>query len=175
MAYNWQAIQKHEIENAQEVSFEPLPDGEYKVMIVESEEKRNKSDNGDILKLKLQVIEGEHNGRFVFDQLNLTNPSPKAEEIGQRQLKWLLKCCNVFNPKGPFDLLNKVVIVEVGSEVYNDKPKNIVKNYSPVGYKSQTTQQPQIPTQTDQPTQAPVAPPTKPVTNGNGGAKPWRK
>lgn len=173
MAYNWNSIQREEIENAQEVSFEPLPDGEYKVMVIESEEKRNKSDNGDILKLKLQVIEGEFVNRIVFDQLNLTNPSPKAEEIGQRQLKWLLKCTNVFNPKGPFDLLNKVVIVEVGTETYQDKPKNVVKNYSPVGYKQQQAQpQQQVPQQTQQ---QPPTQPTPPKAVTNGGAKPWRK
>ena len=49
--------------------FEALPPGRYLVQIVASD-----------------VLEGEYQGRKLFDRLNLVNPNPTAVEIAQRTL-----------------------------------------------------------------------------------------
>ena len=45
-----------------------------------------KAGTGQMLWLDLEVLEGPLQGRHVYDQLNLINPNPTAEEIAQRTL-----------------------------------------------------------------------------------------
>ena len=65
---------------------EALPAGEYRVQILQSEMRVTKAGTGQMLWLDLEVLEGEHKGRHLYDQLNLINPNPTAEEIAQRTL-----------------------------------------------------------------------------------------
>lgn len=67
-------------------SFEVLPPGRYLVQIVASEMRPTRDGTGQYLWLELDVLEGEHHGKKLFDRLNLVNPNPTAVEIGQRQL-----------------------------------------------------------------------------------------
>lgn len=71
---------------APQETFDPIPTGWYKAMVTDSALKNTKAGTGQYLKLEWQVLEGEHQGRKVFDNINLANPNPKASEIGQRQL-----------------------------------------------------------------------------------------
>lgn len=65
---------------------DPLPAGDYTMQVVDSELKPTKAPGGMLLKLTLQVIDGQHAGRKVFDNINLQNANPVAVEIGQQQL-----------------------------------------------------------------------------------------
>jgi hypothetical protein len=66
--------------------FEVLPPGRYLVQIVTSEMRPTKDGAGQYLWLELDVLEGEYQGRKLFDRLNLVNPNPTAVEIAQRTL-----------------------------------------------------------------------------------------
>lgn len=66
--------------------FTPVPPGEYKVQIISSEMVETSSKNGHMLKLELEILEGDQAGRKLFDRLNLDNPNSQAVEIAQRQL-----------------------------------------------------------------------------------------
>jgi Protein of unknown function (DUF669) len=66
--------------------FDPLPTSWYTGQIVESELKQNSNKNGHYLKLKVQVMGGDYNGRTVFDQLNLDNPNQQTVDIAYRTL-----------------------------------------------------------------------------------------
>lgn len=66
--------------------FDPLPAGDYNVIITASEMKVTKDGTGEYLELTLEVQDGEFAGRKLFDRLNLNNPNRKAVEIAQRQL-----------------------------------------------------------------------------------------
>jgi Protein of unknown function (DUF669) len=66
--------------------FEVLPPGRYLVQIVASEMRPTKDGSGQYLWLELDVLEGEHQGRKLFDRLNLVNPNPTAVEIAERAL-----------------------------------------------------------------------------------------
>src|SRR3954469_14709774 len=65
---------------------EALPPGDYTVQIVQSEMRVTKAGNGRMLWLDMEVLEGQLQGRHVYDQLNLVNANPTAVEIAQRTL-----------------------------------------------------------------------------------------
>ena len=66
--------------------FDPIPAGDYTVIISESETRLTKDGSGQYLQLKLEVQGGEFAGRTLFDRLNLWNNARQAQEIAQRTL-----------------------------------------------------------------------------------------
>lgn len=77
-------------------AFEPLPAGWYNAKIIESEAKPTKDNNGGYLQLTLEILDGEHKGRKVFDRLNLWNQNTQAVEIAHRQLSAYCHATGVF-------------------------------------------------------------------------------
>lgn len=67
-------------------SYEVLPPGTYTVQIVQSEMRPTRDGNGQYLWLELDVLDGPHQGRKLFDRLNLVNASAQTVEIAQRTL-----------------------------------------------------------------------------------------
>jgi hypothetical protein len=67
----------------------PFPEGRYVLQVIESDVKDNKSGTGKILALTLEVFEGPFEKRKMFENLNIVNASPQAQEIAQRQLSAL--------------------------------------------------------------------------------------
>ena len=67
-------------------AFEVVPPGEYIAQIVKSDLQPTKSGHGQRLSLELDILEGEYQGRKLFDGLNIVNQSAQAQEIGQRTL-----------------------------------------------------------------------------------------
>jgi hypothetical protein len=67
-------------------AYEILPAGRYRAQIVESEMRVTKNGMGQYLWLMLDILEGPHKGRKIFDQLNLVNANPTTVEIAQRTL-----------------------------------------------------------------------------------------
>lgn len=112
--------------------FDLLPAGEYDAVIVDSKVVPTKAGDGKILKLQLQVLNGQYQNRTLFDQLNLWNPSQKAEQIAKGTLSALCRAVNVLTPKDTSELHNKPVRISVGvqkSEEYGDQNK--IKAYKP--------------------------------------------
>lgn len=77
-------------------AFEALPAGWYNAKIINSECKPTKDNESGYLQFELEVIDGEHKGRKVFDRLNLWNKSVQASEIAQRQLSAYCHATGVF-------------------------------------------------------------------------------
>lgn len=121
--------------NAEEVEpnddFQPLPAGEYKVMVTDSEMKENSKGTGSYLQLRLDVIEGEYENRVVFDRLNLQNTNQTAVEIAQRQLSALCRAVGVMQPQDSSDLHDKPLIAKIGIQPARDgyEASNNVKTY----------------------------------------------
>lgn len=64
---------------------EPIPADEYLMQIVESE--LREKDNGDTgLNLTIEVVDGDLQGRKVWDYLNILHSNPTAQSIAQRRL-----------------------------------------------------------------------------------------
>jgi hypothetical protein len=66
--------------------YDVLPAGKYVAQIIESEMRVTSNGMGQFLWLMMDILEGPHKGRKVFDQLNLVNQNPTTVEIAQRAL-----------------------------------------------------------------------------------------
>jgi len=113
-------------------SFDVLPAGEYEACIVGSIIQATKNGDGKYLALELQVTGGEHNGRKLFDRLNMWNPSPKAVEIAKATLSAICRAVGVLTPNDSSELHNKPLRVKVSvtrDPQYGDK--NEIKAYRP--------------------------------------------
>jgi hypothetical protein len=108
---------------------EALPPGDYKVQILQSEMRATKAGTGQILWLDMEVLEGSLKGRHLYDQLNLINPNPTAEEIAQRTLSAICHAVGKLQVSDSEELhfLPTVVKVAVRPNGYNE-----VKGYKPV-------------------------------------------
>lgn len=103
--------------NAEEIepqgSFDPIPAGWYVGMIVASEMKPTKTGSGEYLQLRIDIIEGEYEGRVLFDRLNLRNTNQTAVEIAQRQLSAICRAVGVMQPQDSSDLHDRPLRVKV--------------------------------------------------------------
>jgi hypothetical protein len=106
-----------------------LPPGDYRVQILQSEMRVTKAGTGQMLWLDMEVLEGPLKGRHVYDQLNLINPNPTAEEIAQRTLSAICHAVGKLQVSDSEELhfLPMVVKVAVRPNGYNE-----VKGYKPV-------------------------------------------
>ena len=66
--------------------YTPVPPGEYKVMVKDSDMKPTSNGLGNYIQLDLEIIEGEHQGRTLIERLNIDNPNQQAVDIAQRSL-----------------------------------------------------------------------------------------
>jgi hypothetical protein len=65
---------------------DPFPSGWYKMAFTETSIEPTKEGNGEYIKLVLQVIEGVHQKRTVYENLNTKNSNPQTVEIAYKQL-----------------------------------------------------------------------------------------
>ena len=109
---------------AEPVSREPLPEGPYLAQVIEDEMKPTKKGDGSYLQLKMEVLDGPHKGRWIFDRLNLQNPNKTAVEISERQLLAVGKACGVAKLDDSSQLrgipITVIVKIEKSSE-YGDR------------------------------------------------------
>lgn len=145
-------------------SFDPIPAGWYEVMIVESEMKPTKNGLGQYLQLRLDVVSGDHQGRVLFERLNLDNPNSTAVEIAQRTLSAICHATGILQPKDSSDLHNiplraKVSVRPAGNgyEASND-----IKGYESAGSMAAQSATPQAQAQPQAAKAAPVAATKKP-------------
>lgn len=112
-------------------SFEPLPAGWYPVIISDSENKPTKAGTGSYLQLELQVIEGDFEGRKVWDRLNLDNPNQTAVEIAQRALSAICRAVEVMTPNDSTELHDRPFEVKLSVKPAKGEyePTNEVKGY----------------------------------------------
>lgn len=74
-------------------SYDPIPDGEYTLKALEAEERPTSRGDGTYIKVKFEVTKGEHAGRLLWQNFNINNPSPRAQQIGRQQLvAWAAAC-----------------------------------------------------------------------------------
>ncbi len=94
-------------------AFSALPAGRYPVIVESSEMKHNKNSQGQHLLLMLQIIDGEHKGKKLFDRLNLENPNKTAVEIANRQLSALCRAARKMQIKDSVEVHNIPIIAVV--------------------------------------------------------------
>lgn len=110
-----------------------LPDGDYLVVISDSTVKETRDRTGRYLELTMQVIDGEHKGRYVWDRVGLWYASAKAVEIARRTLRSITDAIG-HSPvvKDSATLHNKPLAVTVRKKQDEGyQPTNEVKGYAP--------------------------------------------
>ena len=137
----------YSVEDQPSASFEPLPTGEYKAVILASESKKTKAGDGEYLEFEHQIIEGENAGRKLFARLNLQNRNPKAVEISRADLAQIRVATGQLNPQDSVQFHNIPVIIRVlyqpaDPSKNRDKPQNEIKGWKPI---SGATTQPAAP------------------------------
>lgn len=144
--------------------FSPIPAGVYDVEVVESDIVSTKAGDGTIVKLTFRVLNGQHEGRQIWANLNIENRNPKAQEIGQRELSDLSRACGfAANPERTEDFHGIPLVVNVklkpGDGEYG--PRNEVGSFKAASHARPAPRPAPVQRQAAQ-----AAPAT------NGGAKP---
>jgi len=116
-------------------SYDPIPEGEYQLMCEEAEDKKTSAGTGVYIKAKFRVLGPSHEGRFIFMNFNIQNPSAKAEEIGRRQVSGWAAACGRPNAADTDELLNLPFNADIGIEPGsgNYGPQNRIKAYKIAG------------------------------------------
>lgn len=115
--------------------YTPVPPGEYKVQITSSEMVENSAKTGHMLKLEIEIIEGDQAGRKLYDRLNLDNPNAQAVEIAQRTLSAICHATGKLSVQDSEELhmrpMIAVVKVDPGRTVNGKEygPSNGIKTY----------------------------------------------
>lgn len=108
---DWTNFKPDEIDTTDK--YDPVPAGDYKVIIDDADERQTKSGNGEFLRLELQIIDGPCKGRKIWENLNVVNPNAKAVEIAMRQLAMICQAIDTPKLSGPQDLQGKILIARV--------------------------------------------------------------
>jgi hypothetical protein len=136
--------------------YAPIPEGDYKAMITDSEMKPTRAGTGEYLQLVWEVTDGEHAARRIWDRLNLKNPSEKAVQIAERDLSSIMRALGLQQMQDTEELHYKELLVSVtirkGDNGFEDS--NEIKAYAPLGASAPA------------PTKEPAAAP---------GKKPWEQ
>jgi hypothetical protein len=103
--------------NANEVEpldeFEAIPAGKYEAVIVASEMKDTKAGDGAYLELEIEVIDGPHKGRKLWDRLNLENKNGTAVKIARSTLSSICRAVGVLEPRDSCELHDLPLCVTV--------------------------------------------------------------
>lgn len=166
--------------NSQQVEdavWQPIPAGDHLAIITESDRVPTRDGNGELVKLKLQIIEGPAKGRTIFDNINVVNRSPDAQAIGRARLK---KVCEAVGRPVVSDS-SELHDIPVGITIAVKKKTdgsgdftNDIKKYIPRSQMSLSTSAPAFqPPFAGSPSVAPAA---VPASGGPGGsAPPWAR
>ncbi len=113
-------------------SFDAIPAGKYRAMIVESEFKTPNSGKGQYLKLKFQIlVEGEFKGRKLFANLNLDHAKENVVKIARSELSSICKAIGIVTPQDSNELHHKPLVVRVAQKKREDTGEmgNEIKGY----------------------------------------------
>lgn len=135
-------------------SYEPLPRGMYQGIVIESSIKPTKAGTGEYIELVIQVTDGVHSGRRLWERLNVSNPNKTAEDIARAQLASLCQAVGVTKLSNTEQLHDIPFALEVDVD-RKDPTRNRIMGYGSVQLAAQT-----------KPAAAPAA---------AGAAKPWAK
>lgn len=108
-------------------AFGLLPKGKYLLICDEAELKD--SANGQYIKVKFKVLEGEYEGRIIFQNYTVVHSNEQAAKIGRGQLKNFLECAGAksYALRSPVDLIGlramASIKIEEGKDGYSDQNK----------------------------------------------------
>lgn len=115
--------------------FAPLPAGQYLCIATDSQMKPTKKGDGRYLQVELEVLEGEHKGRKVWDRFVLEHPNDRTVAIARSSLAGLCTAVGVTRPRDSAELHNIPVLVRVACTKRTDTGEitNAIKGYAKRG------------------------------------------
>ncbi len=142
-------------------SIQPLPAGEYLGTIVEANDEAGETRDGvptRAVSVRVDISEGEHQGRRIYDRLIVVHPTEIAQQIGRSRLKSLIEAAAP-GAKTSAELIGKTVLasVKVAPRKDTGEMRNEVRAYR----RGQVSTPP-----------PPPPPPQKPQ-GGDPGRRPW--
>jgi hypothetical protein len=111
----------------------PLPEGVYKAVITYTEGKTTKA-GGKMLAVRWEIIEGEHQGQRVGQNITLENTSVAAVDAGRRAIKNICQAVGIMSfLDDTLSLHDKpCMITVVQGKPYNGKTYPEVKSAAPI-------------------------------------------
>jgi hypothetical protein len=159
-------------------SWDVLPVGEYVAQIVEASIQQPNSGDGYHLALTWQIIEGDYEGRQVWQRITYLHSNEQAQTIGRKTLKDLCVATDVAEQVDDAEVfLFKPVRIRLGIErdkqgVYPDR--NRISRIFPLEAKSNDPEQPEQPAKPVAATKvASAAKTAKTPKPAPTGAAPW--
>ena len=151
-----------------------LPAGEYSAQAIEGEKKDTQS-GGTMLIFTFEILEGEFQGRRIWDRLNYVNSNPEAQRIARKALGKFAVAAGLAGFEDTDDFLWKPVRISV--TVRKDKngqypDQNAIGKYSPYNTsapQASTIDAPPLPAGN---TNNAAVPPQQRAAAG-GGSRPW--
>lgn len=119
------------------VGLSVLPAGTYEVAIETCEQRANKDGEGEHLAVMLNVVSGKHEGRKVFQNLNLWNESSKAKDFAQGTLSAICHATGIMQLEDTDALIGIPMSADI--RVTEQKvfgKSNVVNAYRKVGTES---------------------------------------
>jgi len=117
--------------------FDLIPDGTYEAMVIESERKPTKANDGsEFLALTFQIIGPALAGRRLWHNLNLWHKtSPETVQISRGNLSAICRAVGVLKVKDSSELHNLPMLIKVGTEKRKDTGEfqNKIKDWKPKG------------------------------------------
>lgn len=115
---------------------EIIPDGNYEAVIESVVEKENSKKDGSYLEFVVHIISGPHEGRKVWDRLNIKNKSRQTVDIANATMSALLRAVGVPRPILEDDVCNIPFLAVVGTRTdksgnpkFDGKLSNIITGY----------------------------------------------
>ena len=102
------------------------------MMIVKSETKPTKANNGHYLELEMHIISGQHSGRRHWERLNLDNPNAQAVKIAQESLAKLCMAIGLDDVEDSEQLHDQPFVAEIGIDKKDDQ-RNVIWGYKSIG------------------------------------------
>jgi len=114
------------------VAFEPVPAAKYIAAITASEMKATKKGDGSYLELEFTILEGECQGRKVWDRLCITHPNQQTVKIARGNLSAICRAVGVMQPKDSVELHNLPLQITVKLKKREDTGDltNEIKGYA---------------------------------------------
>jgi hypothetical protein len=91
--------------------FEPIPNGRYALQVIEGDVRNNDGKTGVLL--KVQIADGEYQGRTFSQYYNIKHPNETAQKIGQGEFSALCHAVAVLQPKAPSEFFGRVFLADV--------------------------------------------------------------
>jgi hypothetical protein len=107
--------------------YDVLPDGWYSARITQADVRETRAGTGSYISVRYDVTGPTHEGRVVWGNLNLSNPNPRAEQIGREQLSQLIAAIGLAKITDSDELIGGELEIKVRIKTDDYGTKNEVK------------------------------------------------